>query len=125
MGNKLFQSYFVVRPYIFFNHQQFNHSYGFHSSSDTHSSHSIVKPKVSDERYTLKPQLPLSIAWQNDRVFSVHNIVINHIIYCFSIFLLVLLATDFGAMCQSYPLEEIEFKLKNHLVILMKVMGIE
>src|ERR1700749_5002722 len=71
MGNKLLQSYFVVRPYIFFNHQQFNLSYGFHSSSDTHSSHSIVKPKVSDERYTLKPQLPLSIAWQNDRVFSV------------------------------------------------------
>src|ERR1700753_3339540 len=71
------QTYFVVRPYIFFNHQQFNLSYGFHSSSDTHSSHSIVKPKVSDERYTLKPQLPLSIAWQNDRVFSVELFSFN------------------------------------------------
>src|ERR1700753_2105517 len=81
MGNKLFQSYFVVRPYILFNHQQFNLSYGFHSSSDTHSSHSIVKPKVSDERYTLKPQLPLSIAWQNDRVFSVYLYLIYSILY--------------------------------------------
>ena len=124
MGNKLFQSYFVVRPYIFFNHQQFNLSYGFHSSSDTHSSHSIVKPKVSDERYTLKPQLPLSIAWQNDRVFSV---LFSILIFDCSLISLISVCffADFGAMCQSYPLEEIEFKLKNHLVILMKVMGIE
>src|ERR1700749_5112869 len=103
MGNKLLQSYFVVRPYIFFNHQQFNLSYGFHSSSDTHSSHSIVKPKVSDERYTLKPQLPLSIAWQNDRVFSVDISLLSFYFYMFRFICFMNWFADFGAMCQSYP----------------------